>query len=331
MYWSNGEGTIGGHATVGIQQPEKTWYLAEGFTGAGFKTFILIQNPNSTPAIVTVTYMLDDGSVQTRSVTVPSNARYTIEVHDPGQLGLDKAFATRLDSDKPIIVERAMYFNNEGHATMGVTSPQKTWYLAEGYTGQGFQTYILLQNPNDVGTAVTLTYMLQGGGTSTVNVTVPAHARYTVISAETLGLEKAFSTKIEAAQPIIVERSMYWPNGTATLGGHVNTGAISADKTWYLAEGYTGANFGTYILIQNPNSVAAEINVTYMFQGGGMTTQTLTVAANARYTIVARDIAEVGLDKAFSTRLVSNQPIIVERAMYFPNGGHAALGVVLKP
>jgi hypothetical protein len=49
--------------------------------------------------------------------------------------------------------------------------------------------------------------------------------------------------------------------------------------------------------------------------------------ANARYTIVAQDPAEVGPDQAFSTRLVGSLPIIVERAMYFGSGGHATIGV----
>jgi hypothetical protein len=30
---------------------------------------------------------------------------------------------------------------------------------------------------------------------------------------------------------------------------------------------------------------------------------------------------------AFSTRLMADQPIIVERAMYFNNGGHVATGI----
>jgi len=62
MYWADG-----GHNTIGLTGSDTTWFLAEGFTGAGFNTFILLQNPNPDPANVTVTYMLDDGSNLTRS------------------------------------------------------------------------------------------------------------------------------------------------------------------------------------------------------------------------------------------------------------------------
>jgi hypothetical protein len=44
---------------------------------------------------------------------------------------------------------------------------------------------------------------------------------------------------------------------------------------------------------------------------------------------VTQDLSEVGVDAAFSTRIESDQPIIVERAMYFPTGGHNAPGVTL--
>ncbi len=97
----------------------QTWFLAEGFTGAGFNTFILIQNPNPDPASVTATYMLDDGTNLVRTHTVPANSRYTIAAHDPAEVGPDQTFATRIDSDQPVIVERAMYWAGDGHATIG--------------------------------------------------------------------------------------------------------------------------------------------------------------------------------------------------------------------
>ena len=302
----------------------KTWYLAEGFTGSGFGTYILIQNPNALASTVDVTYMLQGGGTLTRQHTVPANARYTIVAQDPAEVGPDQAFSTKLVGSQPIIVERAMYFGADGHDTIGVTAPAATWYLAEGYTGDGFGTYILIQNSNASSTTVDVTYMLQGGGTISRQHTVPANARYTIVAQDAgeVGLDQAFSTKLVGSQPIIVERAMYFGSG-----GHGTIGVTGPATTWYLAEGYTGAGFGTYILIQNPNTSSTTVDVTYMLQGGGTLTRQHTVPANARYTIVAQDPAEVGLDQAFSTKLVGSQPIIVERAMYFGSAGHAAIGV----
>ena len=305
-------------------EPVSTWYLAEGFTGAGFSTFILIQNPGSTNANVRLTYFVQGGSEIERNIVVSGNSRFTVVAADENQVGSDKAFSTRIDADQQIIVERAMYYGNGGHATSGITSPKDTWYLAEGYTGGGFETYILIQNPNSSSTNITLTYSVQGEGQVIRNHSVPGNSRYTIITGDSgqVGKDKAFSTKISSDQPVIVERSMYYPNGA-----HASAGVSGASTTWYLAEGFTGANFGTFILIQNPNGTVANVTVAYSIQGGGQENRNLTVAANSRYTIVSADASQVGVDQAFSTKITSDQPVIVERSMYYANGALGSTGI----
>jgi hypothetical protein len=64
-----------------------------------------------------------------------------------------------------------------------------------------------------------------------------------------------------------------------------------------------------------------------MLDGGGTILKTHTIPAESRYTIVTQAPEEVGLDQAFSTRIVSDLPVVVERAMYFQSGGHASCAV----
>ena len=329
MYWPNGSDSSGGHDTEGVKQANTTWYLAEGYTGAGFQTFILIQNPNSSNATITVTYMLEDGSTVERIISVLANSRYTIAVQNEDQLGWDQAFSTKLVSDRPVVVERSMYFSNDGHVSKGVVSPQTTWYLAEGFSSANYNTFILVQNPGLVDANVSVTYMLSDGTIEERNLVVLAQSRYTIAAHESgqVGLDQAFSTQVVADQPIIVERAMYWPNGEGTMGGHGSPGVNSPASTWYLAEGYTGNGTNTFVLLQNPSSTSAQVAVTYMLQGGGVIERNVTVPAKSRYTIETHSSEQVGVDQAFSTKIVSTQPVIVERSMYFNNGGHGAVGV----
>jgi len=330
MYWPNGDGSRGGHVTTGITNLNTTWYLAEGYTGNNFTTYILIQNPNREAASVGINYMLTDGTEIYRGVIVPPFSRFTVAVHDISQLGPDSAFSTKLVSNLPIAIERAIYFANDGHVSKGISQPQTVWYLAEGFTGYGFGTYILLQNPNLGPATVTIRYMQQGGGVSTKTVTLRGNSRSTIAVQDEsqLGVDRVFSTRINSTLPIIVERAMYWPNGDGTIAGH-NSPAIEAPSLiWNLAEGFTGDSFETFILVQNPNDKKAELTVTYLLQDGGVIEKVLTVAANSRYTIEAHDESQVGLGVAFSTRIVSNRTVIVERAMYFNNGGHGTPGVI---
>ncbi len=66
-----------------IPGPSKTWYLAEGYTGQNefvgdFETWILVQNPNPSPANLTLTLMQPGGETVDREFTALPNSRLTI-------------------------------------------------------------------------------------------------------------------------------------------------------------------------------------------------------------------------------------------------------------
>jgi hypothetical protein len=319
MYYPNG-----GHATMGVTTPARRWYLAEGYTGPGFETFILIQNPNPEDALVDLTYMLPGGGTVTTHRSVPGYSRETVFANESTEVGPDAAFSVRIDSDRPIVVERAMYYPNGAHSSTAVESPAPTWYLAEGYTGAGFETFVLVQNPNPLPAEVTVSYLLQGGGVISTSHSLPANSRSTVYAnhPSEVGSDRAFSITVSGSLPIIVERAVYFPTGS-----HGVTGVREPSTSWYMAEGFTGGGATTYILVANPNDSAAALTITYMVQGGGEIVTQRVVGGNSRDTIATQDPLEVGLDQAFSTRVVADNPVVVERAMYFGNGGHAAFGM----
>ncbi len=329
MYWPNGFDTSGGHATTAIRVPQRTWYLAEGYTGPGFETYILVQNPNSLTANVTVNYMEENGTLTRRVITVPGNSRYTIATHDPEQIGPDKTFSTKIVSSQPVIVERSMYFPNDGNATAAVPYPRQRWYLAEGFTGSDMQTVISILNPHSAKTKVNLIYSTVDGGKVRQIITIGPNSRATIDVEQVPGMgpDKAFSTTIIGSSSIVVERAMYWPNGDGSMAGHASSGVSKLSKVWNLADGSTSDGFQTFILIQNPSSSTATVKVSYMLQDGTIVNRTVKVPKKGRLTILTNDPSQVGPDMTFSTRLVSNLPVAVERAMYFPNGGSITTGV----
>ena len=66
----------------GVTEPSTTWFLAEGATGAFFDTFILIANPGSEAASLTVDYLLSDGRTLQKTYTAGAESRLTIWVDD---------------------------------------------------------------------------------------------------------------------------------------------------------------------------------------------------------------------------------------------------------
>ncbi len=132
-------------------------YLAEGCTGYGFTTFVLVQNPQSTATDVTITYQTASGPVVGPSFQMPADSRKTVNVNVTTEIpGPDPSFSTRVHGSQPIIAERAMYWNGGPdygqvcHDSIGLDKPYTNWYLADGQSSEGRETWTLVQNPNDI-------------------------------------------------------------------------------------------------------------------------------------------------------------------------------------
>ena len=91
--------------------------------------------------------------------------------------------------------------------------------------------------------------------------------------------------------------------------------------TWYLAEGST-VDFDTWICIQNPGTISANYQVTFMDNDSNTAIITDSLEANSRTSIRINDTASMDNKYDVSTKVVStnNMSLIVERAMYWPKG-----------
>ena len=94
MYFGESPFFSGGHATAGVTAPATSWFLAEGATGSFFDTFVLIANPNSDPAALTVTYLPEGGAPVVKAKTLAGNQRLTINI-----AGEDAALANAVGVD----------------------------------------------------------------------------------------------------------------------------------------------------------------------------------------------------------------------------------------
>lgn len=337
MYF-NYHGTMkGGNVELGSRVPGTTWYLAEGATHPGFEEWICIQNPGKVNATVNITYMFPGGETKGQQLIVGPNTRSTVSVNDA--VGPYRDVSTRIDSTVPVCVERPMYFNyhgvlDGGSIGSGVASLSKTWYLAEGATQPGFEQWISLMNPGSSPTNVTITYMFPGGETMKQDVHMAQTSRETVNVNEFVGPNKDVSAKVEATNPIIAERPMYFLYHGAWKGGGSQFGATSANTSWFLSEGTTRNNevdgaFEQWISIQNPGDKPTDVTLKYMFGDGTTQDQVQPVPAHARETIMVNDV--VGPNKDVSVKIDSKHPVVVERPMYFAyhnwcDGGDVELG-----
>jgi len=313
----------GGHDSPGATAPATLWYLPEGCTDYSFDTFILVQNPGNEAAGVTVTYLLDNGSAKKQKITVQPCSRYTIAV-DSVQ-GLEKAeFSTMVESSAPVVVERSMYFDykgiSEGHNSPGATALSQDWFFAEGYTGGGFDSYLLLMNPSGKGVYVTLRLMAPDGKTESIKLGMHPHSRRTVTVDNIPGWNaREFSASVHASQPIAAERSMYF-DYCGIQGGHDSLGTAVPSGEWFLAEGYTAGQFDTYVLLTNPSAEHATVDVRFMLNGGRSVDRRCRVRGHSRYTIAVDKIPGLSAVEV-STHVKSNVPVVAERSVYFRYNG----------
>jgi hypothetical protein len=333
-----------------VPAPATTWYLAEGATHSGFDLFYLLQNPTTTAADVTVTYLLPSGAPLQKSYVVPAQSRFNIWVNaeqvpeGSGQRPLaatDVSAVITSTNGVPLIVERAMYLTRAGqlfaagHESAGVTSPATSWFLAEGATGGYFDLFVLIANPNAGEAAVTANFLLETGAVVTKTYTVPGNSRFNIwVDFEDPALSNAaVSTTITSTNgvPVIVERAMWWPGDFGSwVEAHNSPGSTVTGTRWGLAEGEVGTetaadNVETYILIANTSATGGTANVTLVFEDGTTTVRAFPLLPNSRETVPVGFHFPEAAGRRFGAVVESfgapAPEIVVERAMYSNSEG----------
>jgi hypothetical protein len=276
MYFGGPRFWEGGHASPGVTESAREWFLAEGATGF-FDEYVMVGNPNATIANVTLTYLLTSGQSLVRTRVMQPNSRLTVAVasEDPLLAGAD--VSTRVSSDVPVIAERSMYWPapfpawKEAHNSFGLTETATMWGLANiqvgdipryggAYSVSTYSTYILLANPNANDAEVQITYT--GGNFRQVRThTVAKNSRKTVAIVPGAGSDVPadqrgrLSAVIEVlnGQPIAVERAVYsgangefWSSGTNVTATKIEPrpGPTPCECTTHAECGYLGVPLG---------------------------------------------------------------------------------------
>jgi hypothetical protein len=349
MTWNNSG--YGSHAETSIPAPASEWYLAEGATIGNFELYYLIQNPNNTPldSEIEVTYLLPPPAAPiVRYYSMGANTRTNIAVHaEPGLENVEVSAIIRTPGGKPVIVERAMYMSAQGllyaagHESAGIRSPEQGWFFAEGATGNFFDLFILIGNPNATEAHITATFLFDDGTMCSMPGTVGAKSRYNiwVDVTEILGCPRsladaAVSTTITSDIPVVAERTMWWPGPSAGnwTEAHNAAGATETGTKWGLADGEQGGarSNETYILIANTSSYAGTARVTLYFEDGATVSKDVPLNPNSRTNVAVGapvpsggfgdDVTNKKFGAVIESLPVSGQSgpaeIVVERAMY---------------
>ncbi len=312
-----------GHIVTGIADPATTWLFAEGSSQEPFHTWLLLQNPGSQPARATITYQLTEGAPVTHVQDLSPASRTSVFVN---QVLPNAAFSVRIESNSPIVAERAMYRfpGNAATGVVGVNAPSKTWYFAEGFTAPALDTWLLLQNANASPVGVTVKLLESTGEQTTVTLTMPPTSRRS-LELKQVRPNGDFGVVVEASEAIVAEKSLFFDS--EPRGAAATQGATALATASHLGEGETRAPFSEVIAILNPNAVDMTVHIDFQLPNGLVVSRDLTIGPARKRSVAVDQI----VDNANSAQITTSLPSVVERTMFIEKfgvrGGHNTIGI----
>jgi hypothetical protein len=326
-------------------------YLAEGSTRWSFRTELAIANPSSlvSARVLLTIHRSDPGHEDLRLsqfLYVERSARVVVDVNAlPGLLdgchwarfcepGQD--FSVTVESSAEVVVERVMRWGEGGYGMHGETAvaASSEWYFAEGATHSGFALYYLLFNPTATEIEVSLSLFTPDGPMRSAGgvpvewaVSLPPRSRRTVPVLADGGVGASDVSAVVRSSngaPFVAERAMYLSRpGQVFAAGHASAGVAAPRATWYFAEGATAGWFDTFLLLFNPGTSDASVELTMLLDHGPAVTTIVLVPAATRRTIWvnALDARLASRSFGFAVQSLGGEPIVAERAMWWPRGG----------
>ncbi len=311
---------------VGTLPVASTAYFAGASTGTGETPRLAVLNPNDQPATLTLTVLYAAHAPVTTPLTVAANARLTVDLRPIA--GADAHFGLALTANRRVAASLTELRQGADQWRLaGVSAPDTTWYLAEGYTGLTFKESITVLNPTTTPSVVTLQLLpFNGRPARTFTYTVAAQSEQ-VISVNALMKGLSLSAIVTSTAPVVVQRTMTF--GSGDFGAHAKTGVNRSSASWYFAEGSTLNNFETFLTVLNPSQTEAAFVTAsyYASNGASLGNQTIRIEPLHRGNL---HLNEYVRSNAISTILSANVPVVAERPLYFgpPNGGPTGGSVV---
>ena len=125
--------------------------------------------------------------------------------------------AGALPADRPVTVSaRALSSGRSwAHDSIGVTAPAHEWYLAEGCTAPGFETWLLVENPGSAPAEIDVRFLTGEGEVQGPKEAVPARSRRSYNAADYAVTYNVSTVVTSTGAPVVCERAMY---GEASVG-----------------------------------------------------------------------------------------------------------------
>jgi streptogramin lyase len=256
--YGNAQNIYGSATVVGAPKPANDWRFAEGYTGGQFQENLELANFGTTPANATVVLEYDNGSTLTNTYNINPQDNITLDVNfatnhtvgicSPMPCALSQSVSAEITTNTgtTIVAEREMFFRfnhfdralNRTTTAMGGTdvigqsgtATNTSYSFAEGYTFNGYDEWLTIQNPTNNLETVWVSLINGKGTLYSFPISVLAHSRYTLNVDEkvvlqmyhtgdgTAGYQVSMTVQTTGGSVFVAERPMYW-NVSGSQGG----------------------------------------------------------------------------------------------------------------
>ena len=314
MSWS--DTGYGSHAASAIVSPSSTWYLAEGSTSGDFVLFYLLQNPNDSAVNATVRFL------RPRPL-----APIDVDVFTAGPVAHHGSRGYRCSGARQHGCLRRRHCQSADHRRAGdVSRPPRPAVRSRtrkrGRHRPGERMVPRGRGDGDVLRVVSADCQSEprrrsprrrlsapDGNVLTKAYTVAGESRFTIWVDEEqfpagsgnkalAGTAVSMRVRTTNGVPVIVERSMWWPQPIWNEG-HNEAGTTVTGTRWALAEGEVGgpASVQTFVLVANTSAVPGVAQVTLYFEDGTTAVRTVALPPSSRTNVPVADLFPQAADR----------------------------------
>ncbi len=303
--------TLDGDSSLGNPNLGQTFYFAEGYTGITFQEYLVLANPTTSAAHITVTFAPQANAItstQSETFVVPPLGRYTRNIRGDTLGFANKSLGMVVTSDQPIMAERVLYFGDGigsakygSTAKAGIQTVANQYLFAYGSAGgngpaqqPGDQSYVTVLNPSASPVSATIVaqfYDVNGHGLGTASLVVAPGTRQTVnANAVVNNTAGVYATILTSSSPFVAEKPQYY-GGSPNAGAHPGvapSGAPTGVKSAAFPDlGLTdaaGQQEQQTVFLYNPTTAPITVTGTY-YSINGSRSVPYTIGANSVVTV----------------------------------------------
>lgn len=311
-----------GDDSSGLENSSQMWYLPGGSQEGDSTTILTLLNPGDAATTATVRIFAPTGPVGEQAYPLAPRSRQVVTV---SQIYTGTTpVGCQVFSPLPIVVEQGVRFSagEGGYGMPGSPYLSRRWSFAAVETESPYVTVFSILNPHTETVPLTLTLMSEDG--TMLQRSYAVRPGEQLLNLNSILPELSLAAEVEAGRPLAVARVTFF---NEMRSAHATLGATRPARTWYLSEGSTAEPFETFVMVANPNPLPTNLELTFLGEQGVLGHLRLTAPAHGRLTVALNKVLP-GV-AAFSTRVVSDRPVVVERNMYLhgKEGGHSSLGI----